>query len=562
MPRQIRLTFLREGVTAVADLLEEAAPVTCAAVWEALPVAGDSHHAAYSGSECVLVLPELLRLDPENATADVEPGDVCFTWFAAGSSYRADREFAEICWFYDTDAKPSMPEGPVPVSRFARLREGSEAFYAVCRRMRREGIKSLAIDRIEAAEPAGRERGPLPLDQIRMLAGRFAAWQTPFGRPDPERCPFVTLGKCISTQFHSPAFMATALYRAFEVTGDAAYKAAADRYVTFYFACLRDPPAGGQRLDYPSYPFQYGMALGGYRDFRRHNPEETSLDGKAAAIYEWLLRWRWDEGSYFRNSYGSEKDGVPDCGFSDDNTHMGRGLMGYYEVSGRPEVLEEAKGLARYYLTEAKLGSYQGCWSSAMGTWVVAPTMVAGFEHFHNKPSIEMGWGFSATGAVEYLTQLASQLRNADIGLRSPDRASDTAAVSDQSAIRNSPSAILPEIAQKCATSVKWQFDACQFDDGACGMRGRDDKWLGMTAGAILSFLRVRDAGFLSAEDVARYRPRARAAVDWLRAQTTPEAVDAGGYIKVTGESEPRPPENLAWLLAWTAEALIRSEDV
>jgi hypothetical protein len=31
---------------------------------------------------------------------------------------------------------------------------------------------------------------------------------------------------------------------------------------------------------------------------------------------------------------------------------------------------------------------------------------------------------------------------------------------------------------------MKWQFDACQFDDGACGLSGRDDRWLGMTGGA------------------------------------------------------------------------------
>ena len=32
MPRQIRLTFVSEGVSAVADLLEDKAPATCAAV--------------------------------------------------------------------------------------------------------------------------------------------------------------------------------------------------------------------------------------------------------------------------------------------------------------------------------------------------------------------------------------------------------------------------------------------------------------------------------------------------------------------------------------------------
>src|SRR5438067_396168 len=108
MPRQIRLSFPAEGVSAVADLLVEAAPRTCAAVWEALPVAGEAHHAIYSGSECVLVLPELLRIAPENATSDVTTGDVAFTWFAAGSSHGVERDFAEICWFYDRDARPSM----------------------------------------------------------------------------------------------------------------------------------------------------------------------------------------------------------------------------------------------------------------------------------------------------------------------------------------------------------------------------------------------------------------------------------------------------------------------
>ena len=104
---------------------------------------------------------------------------------------------------------------------------------------------------------------------------------------------------------------------------------------------------------------------------------------------------------------------------------------------------------------------------------------------------------------------------------------------------------------------MKWQFDACQFDDGAVGMRGRDDKWLGATAGAILSYLRVRDAGFLPDADRVTYGQKAAMARDWILRHLTPELVDGGGYIEVTGESEPRPPENLAWLLAWTLEALV-----
>jgi hypothetical protein len=532
MSRQIRLTFATEGVSAIADLLEDVAPETCAAVWNALPAANESHHAIYSGSECVLVLPETLRLAAENATSDVTTGDVGFTWFAAGSARGVERDFAEVCWFYDQDSRPSMAEGPVPVNIFARIREGGDAFYAVCRRMRREGVKPLVIERVAADAGLSAER---PWPQIALLADRFAHWQASYGRPDPQRCPFVTPGPCISTQFHSPTFMAMALYSAYHATGKQRYKEAADRYITFYFACMRNPPAGGQRQDYPSYPYQYGMALAGYRRFRDQNPNETSLDGKAAAIFEWLLTFRWNEGSYFRNSYGNPKLGVYDCGFSDDNLHMGRGLMGYYAVSKRPEVLQEAEGLARYYVTEAVPGTYVGCWSSDLGTWIVGPTAIDSFEHFRGKKSYEIGWAFSSVGAIEFLTQVAAATQNSELKA---------------------------EIAPRCVRSMQWQFDACQFEDGACGMRARDDKYLGTTAGAILSYLRTREAGYLSATDAARYGPKARAARDWLRTYITPESVDTGGYFPVTGEAEPRPPENLAWLLAWTLEALLQFDAI
>ncbi len=373
------------------------------------------------------------------------------------------------------------------------------------------------------------------LTQIRMIADRFVEWQTPYGRPDPDRCPFVTPGKCISTRFHSPTFMAIGLYRAFEDTSEIVYKEAADRYIAFYLSCMRDPPTGGQRQDYPSYPYQYGMALAGFEMFRKHNPAEDSMDGKAAALYEWLARWKWEQGSYFRNGYGSERHGVIDSANSDDNCHMGRGLIGYYHVSGRRDVLYDAEGLARYYLTEAQTGSYDGCWSSALGTWVVAPTIIDSFEHFRGQRSCEMGWGFSSVGAIEFLCKVAAVTGSAELKQR---------------------------IAEKCARSMRWQFEACQFEDGSCGMRGRDDKWLGMTAGAILSYLRTRDAGLLSEETIAQCRPRALAAKDWIREHLTPETVLTGGYFKVTGDSEPRPPENQAWMLGWTLDALGRFEQI
>jgi hypothetical protein len=155
MRRQIRFTFVAENVSAIAELREADAPQTCAAVWEALPIIGTAHHAVYSGSEGVLALSDKLRVPPENATAEVTTGDVGFTWFAPGDSFGVTEEFAELCWFYNQDARPSMPEGPVPVNLFARFIEGSEGFYAVCHRMRREGVKTLLVERVEPPDTDG-----------------------------------------------------------------------------------------------------------------------------------------------------------------------------------------------------------------------------------------------------------------------------------------------------------------------------------------------------------------------------------------------------------------------
>lgn len=390
--------------------------------------------------------------------------------------------------------------------------------------------------------------------QLCLLADALVSWQTPYGRPDPKKCPYVETEFLVnSMNFHSPTFMAIGLYKAFSATGEIRYKEAADRYVAGYFSCLRNPPdkadfytetwleyvvekTGGAddhlrewAKNILTWPFIYGMALAGYRYFRQYNPDELALESAAAAVYEWLLYWRWDEGSYFRNGYGSPKHGIIDCGNSDDLCHMGRGLTGYHKLTGRDDVLAAAEGLAKYYITECEPGTYKGCWSSELGSWVIAPTIADGIEHFTGQRSCDISWGFSVIGTIEYLTELA--------------------AVTSNRVLRD-------EIAAKCACAMQWQFDKCQFDDGAIGMSGQDDKWLGMTAGAIQCFVRTRDAGFLNGEEIAEYRPKALAARHWLLENVTRKGIEAGGYFPISGTSEPRPPDNLAWMFALTLQTL------
>jgi len=146
MTRRFKLSFPDEQVSAVAELLWDEAPQTCESIAGLMPLFGRTHHAIYSGSECVLLLDAVLRLEKENATSTVSRGDIGFAWMAAGSSYGVRNDFAEICWFYDLDAAPRMWEGPVTVNLFARIVEPADEFYAVCHRMRREGTKLMGIE--------------------------------------------------------------------------------------------------------------------------------------------------------------------------------------------------------------------------------------------------------------------------------------------------------------------------------------------------------------------------------------------------------------------------------
>ncbi len=146
MQREIVFRFPDEDVVASARMLEEQAPETCDAVWAALPASGLARHGVYSGSEVYLILPSLITVPREHATTIVGAGDVGFLTVEKGSGYGIEESYSEVCWFYDLDATPSMPEGPIAVNVFARLHDADD-FIAACRRMRLEGAKKFEITR-------------------------------------------------------------------------------------------------------------------------------------------------------------------------------------------------------------------------------------------------------------------------------------------------------------------------------------------------------------------------------------------------------------------------------
>ncbi|MSS71309.1 MAG: DUF3830 family protein [Candidatus Latescibacteria bacterium] len=145
--KRMVMTFVEEGVSVEAELMEDLAPKTCRTVWKLLPLEGEVGHAIYSGSEVVYHFPKMVSIPQENLTSRVLPGDVAYFAIQGGQFHSYPKSFAEICWFYDRDARPSSPEGPVLVNLFARIVGDATEFYKVCKRIRREGVKKIRFSR-------------------------------------------------------------------------------------------------------------------------------------------------------------------------------------------------------------------------------------------------------------------------------------------------------------------------------------------------------------------------------------------------------------------------------
>jgi len=364
------------------------------------------------------------------------------------------------------------------------------------------------------------------------LGDQFVLWQSSCGTVDPVKCPYWAVDS-YNLQEYAP--VTRALYRLYNFTGRDRYKAAADRFATFLMNVSHDPLVpyvttitldGRTRWLFCS-AWMYGKALWCYELFCRHNPREDAFELKAHAVYRWLQVHRRPEG-YFGVGYPCGK--MPDCQFSCDLAEVGNGLVSFYEVSHHKPALDDALGLSKFFLTEWEQGSGRGVWSSRLGCWLVGPWPGTGAEHFAGQQFNSVAWGWSAYLGGLYLLRLRPYVQDAQT------RA---------------------DLEDKCVKAFRWCYDACQFEDGAHGMFGRDDKWVGMTAAALLLYLELKAANVLPAEVEAAYRSRVEKSWRWLVENTQRDTFPADGYIRVNGTTTKKPLENLFWLMCWTVLALL-----
>ncbi|MET7498405.1 DUF3830 family protein [Streptomyces sp900116325] len=82
--RFIEVSLPKRGVTATARLLDDRAPITCQAIWDALPLGSDVYHAKYARNEIYTLIPAFAPVEPplENPTVTPIPGDLCYFTFS------------------------------------------------------------------------------------------------------------------------------------------------------------------------------------------------------------------------------------------------------------------------------------------------------------------------------------------------------------------------------------------------------------------------------------------------------------------------------------------------
>lgn len=145
--KRLRLELPDVEVAATAELLEHAAPRTCAAIWNALPFGGELNHGIWSGPETYLMIDPAIRVAAEHQVHQTEAGDIGYYCARGGTIVDWPEDLAELAFFYGRGARPYMPTGPVTVNLFARVVDNLDGFARACDAIRRDGITRMRVER-------------------------------------------------------------------------------------------------------------------------------------------------------------------------------------------------------------------------------------------------------------------------------------------------------------------------------------------------------------------------------------------------------------------------------
>ncbi|MGY0489537.1 DUF3830 family protein [Streptomyces sp. WG-D5] len=173
MDRFIEVSLPKRGVTATAKLLDDRAPITCEAIWNALPLGSDVYHAKYARNEIYTLVPAFAPQEPplENPTITPIPGDLCYFTFSntqmstASYGYEAAAEqqgnqaahaerdiVVDLALFYErNNLLINGDQGWVPGIVWGSVVEGLDRLAEACQDLWRAGAigESLRFQRAE-----------------------------------------------------------------------------------------------------------------------------------------------------------------------------------------------------------------------------------------------------------------------------------------------------------------------------------------------------------------------------------------------------------------------------
>ncbi len=257
-------------------------------------------------------------------------------------------------------------------------------------------------------------------------------------------------------------FEVEALYRIARQAGDEHCRRVADAQVQYMARAI------GEK--HPMWAL--GNALEMFGIFSKEHKRDKTLVPAAKKLIEVLRSKRVEvttldgiKFGHFPCGYGVLN--AKDAGWTNDLSMVGSGLIWAYEMTKDKTVLNDAVSFAEYFVQPWQpnaLGAdgYWRCgtWNEKIGSWVIGPSHYSGFEST-DAFADEASWVFSTMTCIDFLLRLYEHKRD-------------------------------PRYLDRCLRAAQWTFQECQFDDGAVGMCGRDDKWLGFTGDSITQVLMLR----------------------------------------------------------------------
>ena len=165
--RYVRVTLKSRAVSCTARLLDDVAPRTCAAVWDALPLSAPVFHGKYARNEIYLLVPAFADAEPgkENITVTPFTGDLCYFSFdsddlgnpaygyesEAGTGTRGG--IVDLALFYGrNNLLINGDQGWVPGNVFGTVVEGLDEMVAACQDVWMGGARgeTLSFERTDA----------------------------------------------------------------------------------------------------------------------------------------------------------------------------------------------------------------------------------------------------------------------------------------------------------------------------------------------------------------------------------------------------------------------------